>query len=104
MWRRTEDIVLVPWRRGRTGKALVFSDGAVVACQDDARGEPHHEEIRRACGKAEAVVATLGIARDGLAVPYDASCESSWLEERLRAHDSSLRLGRADVWHFDEPG
>jgi hypothetical protein len=90
MWRRTEDIVLKPWRKIRPSKALVITDGGVVACEDDSRGEPHHEDVRRACNRPEEVVASLGIATNGLATAYSYQCDLGWLAERLKDYDPAL--------------
>jgi hypothetical protein len=101
VWRKTKDSLLRPWSIGRTGKALVFTDGVVVACEDDSRGEPHHEEIRRAFGKNEREVASLGVARDGLVTVYTCSCGRAWLAEQLAEHHPALLLAADE---FDKYG
>lgn len=101
MWRETDEIELRPWTPGRTGKALVYADGVTLACEDDPRGEPHHEEIRRAAARGVQVLVTLGIAPDGSCTAYSSRYDHDWLSSRLAEHDPPLYLEDGARYEFE---
>ena len=83
-------LVLRPWRAGSTGKAVVYADGTVVTCDDDAPGEPQFEDIK--IRPREAPDALIGIAADGSCDAYRTDCDERWLAARLYDHDQRLHL------------
>ena len=84
---------LRPWREGSTGKAVVYSDGTVVATEDDATGNPHIGDIGAASRPDEDPVATIAIRPNGLCALYRRyGGDERWLAERLHEHHPALHL------------
>ena len=84
---------LPPWREGRTGKAIVYKDGTVVATEDDASGNPHIADIGAASRPDEDPVATIAIRPNGSCAVYRRyEGDERWLGERLHEHHAALHL------------
>ncbi len=81
-----------PWRKGGTGKAVVYEDGTVIATEDDAGGDPHIADIEAASRPDEHPVATIAIRSNGSCVIYRYRGDERWLAARLHEHHPELHL------------
>lgn len=86
------EVVLNPWTEGKTGKAVVWADGTVIATADETPGTPAIEDIKRAAGLGPDVAA-MGVAPDGTCDVYSYGCDERWLANRLHDHHPALHLG-----------